>query len=286
MACLIMAISLILIRSFSSASSESQSPAELIAVSEGRMQSKIDALSFKVSDLSQVVLKLQSQTQEKNPDSLSNLPALSELESIQADSQNLARQVASVQSQVTEMQEKVKTAELDNLNTRIAFLLKQVADLQDKLKGADTMVGISPISVNGVSVAFITNDIEIPLTGSSVPSTAQFAIKIINVTNSPLTNVDVTGTITSSRSFYEVLSSTYPQLSDGAGLCSYVFYLKGSILHFEAFSNAKTNLTIPAGGSITLRPKLAVLTAADEEFSTMTLHITLKTVTYDRAPTK
>ncbi len=286
MACLIMASSLILIRSFSSASSEAQSPAELISASEARMQSKIDALSFKVSDLSQAVLKLQSETRENAADPLSNPSALNELESIQADSQNLARQVASVQSQVAGVQEEFKAAEVDNLNTRIAYLLKQVADLQDKLKGADTMVGISPISVNGVSVAFITNDIEIPLTGSSSPSTAQFAIKIINVTNSPLTNVDVTGTITSSRSFYEVLSATYPQLTDGAGLCSYVFYLKGSTLHFEAFSNAKTNLSIPAGGSVTLRPKLVVLTAADEELSTMTLHIALKTVAYDRAPTK
>ena len=93
--------------------------------------------------------------------------------------------------------------------------------------------------------------------------------------------------ITNSRSFYEVLSANYPQLVDGAALCSYVFYIKGErVLHFEAFGNAKTSLTIPANGSITLRPKLSLLTAADEEFSSMTLHIDLKSITYDRAAVK
>jgi uncharacterized protein YlxW (UPF0749 family) len=290
LACLLMACSLFLIKSFTAANSGEKSSAELVSASEKRLQSQIHDLSTKMSTFDNIVSQFQSQTKANGTatDSPPDQQGLSEIDVIKGDARNLATEVDSLQTQVADLQSSLNAGDAENLTTKMDSLQTQVTELQNKLKVAETAIGITPVAMNGLSIMFITNDIELGITGSSSQSAAQFAIKIINTTSSAITSVDVTGTITGSHSFfYEPLASGYPQLTDGAGLCSYVFYIEqGQTLHFEAFGNAKTSLSIPVGGSITLRPKISMSPAADQALSVMTLRIALKAITYDRAVTK
>jgi hypothetical protein len=261
--CWVMACTLFLILSYKSASSEKASTAATLSGSEARLQSQINDLSNKISSFNEDVSKLKSQENVTGTSTVS-----------------YANQQVSSQIDVITANAKKLTIQVNSLST-------QIAELQDKLKTAGTMIGAAPVTVNGLSVVFITNDIEIGMTGSSSPSIAQFAVKIMNTTSSALTNVDVTGTIRSSEYYPDdILASGYPQLTDGAGLCTYVYFIKNGDLHFEAFGNAKTSLSIPAGGSITLRPKIAVLAVANDNLPSMTFKIALETITFDKIATK
>ena len=173
------------------------------------------------------------------------------------------------------------------LTTAVVSLQNQVTALQGSLKAAETTIGTTSVTMNGLSVVFITNSIDIGITGSSTPSVAQFAVKVINTTGSVLTNIDVTGTISSSQYLSGTFAPGYPQLVDGAALCSYACSNSGSnTLHFEAYANAKAGLSIPAGGSITIRPKISFLAGTNYQLPAMTLTIALNTITYDSAATR
>ena len=175
------------------------------------------------------------------------------------------------------------TASIKKLNTAVGSLQTQVTALQDSLKAAETTIGATSVSINGLSVIFITNIIDIGMTGSSTPGVAQFAIKIINTTNSTLSNIDITGAITSSYYLSGTMASGYPQLTDGAGLCSYAYSCGGTnAINFEAYSSTKTSLSIPAGGSVTIRPKISVLAVTNNQLPAMTLTLALNTITYDK----
>ena len=178
-------------------------------------------------------------------------------------------------------------ASVAKLTTAVVSLQNQVTALQGSLKAAETTIGTTSVTVNGLSVVFITNSIDIGTTGSSTPSVAQFAVKVINTTGSVLTNIDVTGTISSSQYLSGAFAPGYPQLVDGAALCSYAYSNSGSgTLHFEAYANAKAGLSIPAGGSITIRPKISFLAGTNYQLPAMTLTIALNTITYDSAATQ
>jgi uncharacterized protein YlxW (UPF0749 family) len=301
----IMACSLFLIFSFKPASSAGTS-SKLVPGTEQSLQSQINELSKKISACNTVISQLQSQkkTPGASTDEINaltanakNLAAAVDLLQTQitelqdqakvADSENLTADIDTLQTQVTELQNKLKVTDVKNLSAVVDSLQTQVKELQKRLKIAETTIGTTPVTVNGLSVIFITNDIEVETTGSTSPSAAQFAIKIVNTTGSALTNIDVTGTITSSENFSEMLASGYPQLIDGAGLCSYVFFMKeAECVRFEAFGNAKTSLSIPIGSSITLRPKISLLAAPDEQLPPMTFNIALETLSYDKVAAK
>ena len=262
--CSLVAFSLFIIKSFIQANSEGVSSDEITPASEQRLQSQIDDLSAKMSVFDSIVSQLQSPFEgagNQGPSPETEQQVTSRMDSIAADTQRLSVEIDSLQA--------------------------QVATLHDRLEAADTDIGITPVTSNGLSITFITNNIETGMIGSSDPSMGQFSIKIANSTASAMTNVDVTGTITGSQYFSETLASGYPQLSDGSGLCSYVFFItEDRKLNFEAFGNGKTSLSIPAGGSITLRPKISLLAKANEHLPAMTFSISLKNITYDVAATK
>jgi uncharacterized protein YlxW (UPF0749 family) len=280
MACLVMAGSLFFIKSNNSASSDGPTAADIVSVSEQRIQSKIDDLSTEVSSFNNIISQLQSQIK-----AIGN-PTASPL-AVTPDAISLANEVDSLKIQISELQNKLKSVNVANLSTEFDSFQSQIMELQEKLKVAETAIGNTPVTVNGLGIVFITNNIQIDVTGSTNPVSAQFALKIINTTTSVINNVDVTGLITSSQNFSNSLASGYPQLIDGAGLCNYVFFLtKGNTLHFEAFGNGKTSLSIPAGGSITLRPKISVMAEAQEQLPGMTFSIALETIIFDRVPAK
>lgn len=257
LACAIMACSLFLVKSITSENPDEAAAAGTAAESEQHLQSQINDLSHQLSNLNNSVSKLQPQT----PGDETNQQVLNKIDASNANINNLS-------------------AEIDSLQT-------EVKDLQGKIKGAETTIGSLPMTVNGLSVIFITNDIETGAIGVNNTSTTQFAVKIINNTGSNLANLDVTGTITASEGFADVLAAGYPQIIDGAGTFNYVFFMKeGQEIHFEAFGNVKTSQSIPIGGSITLRPKISLLAASGQQLPDLELNIALKTITYDKVATK
>jgi uncharacterized protein YlxW (UPF0749 family) len=260
--CSLIAFSLFFIRFFVHTSSERESSTEKVTAYEQGLQSQITDISNQISGLNRVVSQLQTQ-----------IKAMSTQTGSQQDQQVL--------SKIDTM-----TLETEQLTNEINLLQSQMATMQDKLKAADTTIGITPIIMNGLSVIFITDSIELGMIGSSNPIAGQFAIKIANTTDSAFSNVDITGTITSSQHFSIALASGYPQLVDGSGTCSYVFYVtQDKIMNFEAFGNGKTSLSIPPGGSITIRPKITLLAATNGHFPAASFCIALKTITYDKAAT-
>jgi hypothetical protein len=261
--CSLIALSLFLVKSFVLSNSGGDSANQIVAASEQGLQSQINDLSGQISSLNKVVSQLQSQTKviTTQTDSQSNQVVLSKID--------------------------IMTTQNEQLTSEIDSLQAQMATMRDKLKAADTAIGTTPVNVNGLNVTFITDNIELGMTGASSPNAGQFAIKIANNTSSAFNNIDVTGTITSSQCFMGILAPGYPQLVDGTGLCSYVYYLtQDKTLNFEAYGSGKTSLSIPAGGSIIIRPKIILLTAANEHYPTATFNIALRTITYDTGTTK
>jgi hypothetical protein len=280
----IMASSLFLIVAYKPANSEAKSSSETVSTSEQRLQSQINELSIKLSAANTILSQLQSQPKSTGTQTASST---GKIDAVAADTKTLAALVDSLQTQVSALKAADEKDDLNNLTAVVGSLQTQVKDLQNKLKGAETTIGSTPVTVNGLNIIFITDEIKIGITDSTSPNAAQFAIKVINTTNSALNSVDITGTITTSQNFSESFASGYPQLIDGAGLCSYVYFIKQSnIMHFEAFGNAKTSLSIPVGSSITLRPKISLLAMADGQLPPATINIALDTITYDKVTAK
>ena len=242
---------------------------EVASASEQQLQSQIDDLSSKVSAFNSIVSQLQSQLKTIE----------TSVNSTTSTSSTTDRQVLNEINSIT--------ASLKKLTATVGNIQSDVIGLQSSLLAAKTTIGTSSMTLNGLSVVFITNNVDIGVTGPSTPSVAQFAVKIINATGSAVSNIDVTGTITSSHYFCENVASGYPQIADGASLCSYAYAHGGSnVLHFEAYSSGKTSLSIPAGGSITIRPKLSILAAANSQLPLINFVLALQTITYDVVTTK
>ncbi len=236
-----------------------------LSPSEKQLQSQINDLSSQVSAFKNIVSNLQDQT--KTTQTPTTLPAQ------QADDQ--------VSSEIDSITENIK-----NLNDSVSILKQQVQTLQDSLKTAATNIGVTSTTINGLSVIFISNNIDVGIIGSSTPGVAQFAIKITNATSSTVSNLDVTGTITSLQSISGTMASGYPLITDGAGLSSIAYSNSGgNTIFFEAYGGTKS-LSIPAGGSITLRPKISILATASNKLPATTFIIALNAITYDTVATK
>jgi hypothetical protein len=288
--CLIMGCFLYFITSFTISRSGQSSQVENIGSnSEQELQLQINDLSHKLSELNVIVGQIQTQTKAiSTPNSSSpNERTINEIKNITSNTNNLSTEVDSLEMQLAELQNNYKSQVENNIPILLDSLQEQVTNLQNKLKATETTIGNSSTTINGLNIIFITNNLEIKTTSSSIQNDAQFAIKIFNNTNSAITNIDLTGTITSSKGFLGNLAVGYPKLADGAGLCSYVFYVdRATILHYEAFGSGKTSLSIPVNGSITLRPKLSLLAAKDNSLPAMNVNIALDTLSYDKITAK
>ena len=173
------------------------------------------------------------------------------------------------------------TLNLNNMETEIEALQNQIVDLQTNLIGNATNIGVTSTTINGLSVLFVTNDIDVGPTGSTTPNSAQFAIKITNTTNTVINNLDIIGTITSANNIAGYMASAYPQMTDASGLSSISFSnTTTNITVFESYGS-KGSLSIPVGGSITLRPKISFLAVSPQKLPATTFTIAIKAITYD-----
>ena len=240
-----------------------------VSTSNQEQQTRIDDLSSQVNAFNSLIAKLQSRLNVLETPATSTTttpPATNEPDS----------SVINYSSVIDDM-----TASIDKLTTQVRILQENVMTLQDNMKGNATNIGTNSMTVNGLDVTFITNAIDVGITGSSTPGTAQFAIKITNLTNSMVSNLDVTGTITSIENISTNMAAAYPQLTDAAALCTIAYSNTGSnTVNFEAYGS-KGGLSIPVGGSITIRPKIAILASSTYKLPATSFIITLKAITYD-----
>ena len=227
------------------------------------LQTQIDDLSIQVKVFDDLISKLQARLNvlETTPTTTTSTPPV----------------IEEPDSTITDDM----TANIDKLTTQVRILQENVMTLQDNMKGNATNIGTNSMSVNGLDVTFIMNTIDVGITGSSTPGTAQFAIKITNLTNSVVSNLDVTGTITSLENVSMNMATGYPQLTDAAALCTMAYSNTGSdTVNFEAYG-VKGGLSIPVGGSITIRPKISILASGTNKLPATSFIIALKAITYD-----
>ena len=248
---------------------------EIVSPTEKQLQLQVNDLLTSVSDLNNTISQLKSQI--KTTEAFTTPPADQQAINTVND---LTSKVTDLSNTVNALQEQVNTLH-DNLSTNVNTLEEQVKTLQESLSGNVTNIGTTSMSINGLSVTFITNNIEIGMTGSTTAGTAQFAIKIANLTSSVVSNVDVTGTLTSSQYIAGNMVAGYPQVTDGAALSTITYsYTGDKTVNFEAYGGTKS-LSIPVGGSITIRPKISILATANNKLAATTFTIAVNAITYD-----
>ncbi len=234
-----------------------------------QMQLQINALSGQVNAFNTALSQLQSQvntTTTTTTDSPEDQQIAQEISTLTDTLKNLTNTVTTMQKQI---------------NSNESGLLQQVEALQNGLEAASTSIGVMPVTMDGLNVSYITNNITIGMTGATLPGTAQFAVKITNTTNNPIANLDITGYITSFMPFSQNVAANYPQLVDASGLCTYSIYVGGtSTVYFEAYGG-KTGISIPAGGTVTLRPKISLLASAGNQILATSLSVSLTAMTFD-----
>lgn len=269
---------LLVLGSCSSKNKVEMATADSVSAATEDLQTQIIDLNSKLVAYNNSITQIESQMKtQKTSASTATKNIQGDIDELVENLAILATAVDDIQLQVTALQENTAT---------IASLQAQITELQDDLRASMTTIGIVPEFMDDLSVVFITERVDIGAIGEETAGTAQFAIKIMNNTDKVLTNIDVTGTIAGSQSFAQMLAAGYPLMVDGSGLCSYTFSVSGSRnIRFEAYGSAKTGLSIPVGGSITLRPKITVLAVEDYVLPAMTFVLSLDSISYDVATT-
>ena len=235
-----------------------------------QLQLQINALSGQVNAFNTALSQLQSQITTTTTTTTS------------PEEQQTAQEISTITDTLKNLNNTVMTMQ-KQINSNESGLLLQVEALQNSLQAAATSIGIMPLTLNGLSLSYITNNISTGTTGANIPGTAQFAVKITNTTANAITNLDVTGYVTSSMPFSQSLAATYPQLIDAMGLCTYNIYIGGtSTVYFEAYGG-KTGISVPAGSTVTLRPKISLLASTGNQIPATTLSVSLTAITFDIA---
>jgi hypothetical protein len=242
------------------------------STSEKELQSQIDSLNSQIYALNSVISKFQLRIKTLETSGVLTTPTVSTTPVIETTTPVIDKGPSEIE---------VITDSINRLTTSVRILQEDVMTLHAALRGAATNIGTTSMTVNGLSVTFITNNIDIGMTGSTIAGVAQFAIKISNMTDSIVSNLDVTGTITSSQYIAGNMANNYPQVTDASTLFSIAYsYSGGNTVNFEAYGGSKS-LSIPVGGSITLRPKISIMATVTNRLAATTFTVALNAITYD-----
>ena len=254
---------------------------------EQELGSQITVLGGQVSNLRNIISELQSKITVET--AISSTPAsTTDVENVSDNVNMLMLSLGKLASQAETLEKEIQVLHDSQQvnNTQVGILQQDVRTLQENLKANATNIGTSSMLINGLDITFITNYIDTGMAGFSTATTAQFAIKISNNTSSVVSNLDVTGTITSLQSLSVNMAPGYPQVTDAAGISSIAYsYAGGNTIFFESYGGSKT-LSIPVGDSITIRPKVSILATKDNKIPATTFYIALNAITYDVGATK
>jgi hypothetical protein len=255
-------------------------PTPTTSAIELQLQQQLTELSSTVSQLKSQVTALASQT-----------PTVTLSSDIAKLQTQLNATSTAISNTLTEAQKAVNAS--TTTSNAVATLAQDVTALKasvtalQQAQAANTVIGTTPVNVNGLSVTFITNSVYLSGIGITTPSTVQLALKIANSKTTSLINVDIVGTITFSQSLTN-LAPSYPILVDGDGVFTYNYYFNGtSTINFEVYSTktgtTTAKLSIPKQSSITLRPRASLL-ASQYVIAAGTVTVSLSTISYDIGP--
>jgi len=237
-----------------------------------------------------------------------------DLQNIKATSNDISAQLNSLRSQITQLQNNPQTGTssqvtsqlssisaqvdalkklIDSYSTGNAEEVKKIADLTNKVTtltaqldsfkqtiGASTSIGVNPTTINGLTVTILAKDYTIPSIVAGTLYSPQMTVKIANSTGKKITNLDILGAISFSQYTYG-FSAGYPTLVDSASIVPYVYGYDGAgTMKFEVYQNASGKaISLDAGASITLRPKVGMMLPYSIGSETVTLTITA--ISYD-----
>jgi hypothetical protein len=187
------------------------------------------------------------------------------VQQLQRDVVQLQQIVSQLQSSINDVEAKVEAAKLAQ-------------------EANSVVIGANSINVNGLQVTFLTNSVYVAGATDTIARYAQMSVRISNTNTYSINNIDIVGSITFSVIPYNV-ASPCPTLTDSGGQLNYVGTYNGSnIYNFEcySYSTAGTALSLPAGGSITLRPRIGLLAIADNVIPPLTTTLSISTIVYDK----
>jgi uncharacterized protein YukE len=238
---------------------------QVSAVEFAALSSTVNTLSGKIATLPSSVATLQS--------SVTSLQ--SSVATLTSANKSLTTTVAA-----NDVTIKGLTANVSNLQSNVSSLKSNVDQLQQLVGGQSVVIGVNPTNINGLSVTFpIPSGYIYGRAEATTPSYAQLAIKITNNNSYSIVNVDITGVVTFSTNLYYI-SPGYPTMVDAnTGGPNYIANATGgSSINYEVYSTAKipVAISIPAGGSLTLRPRIGLL--KDAAYAT----ISISTISYDK----
>ncbi len=264
------------------------------------LQQQLDTLSATLSALK--VDELRTSTAQsldalttKFNNVASQLATVSTLSSLPQTVSTLKAQVDTLSNSLETVKGQVATAapnatNLANLTKAVDSLKTTVTTIQQAMSAYSVVIGATPVNINGLSVTFLSSSTLLAGVSTSSPATIQLSVKIANNTGSNIGNLDIIGALTLSQ-YTASYAAGYPALTDVAGSVNYVSYYNGSnVVNFEVYSQSTpgpkgtvitTNLSIPNGSSITLRPCLKLL-ATGYALPATVVTLTLSTIVYDK----
>lgn len=222
-----------------------------------------------VNSLVKSIEELRGKVAALEATNVSTLPA------IRASAIDAQAKAETLQGQIASMD-----AEIEALNSTIQSLREALEDY-----GTSEVIGIEDHDISGLSVVYVVNNTAITTVGAGNVRYAQLAIKLSNANSYAITNVDVVGKITLSYNLYGDLAAGYPKLSDAAAGWSYIYnYNADRVVDFEVYALGGKPIVIPAGGTITLRPKIELLAAPDETLPKAVRAVaTITAIAYDKS---
>jgi len=178
-------------------------------------------------------------------------------------------------------------SQISALSDRLTVIEKAQQDFKTTLAGLSQpttgVIGAQTQTINGLSVVFVSNGIQIPSVTTSV-TTAQLAVKITNTNSFNINNLDIIGKVIFSSPTTNIAAG-YPTLTDASKIYTYVSTFTGyNTIYFETYGGDKgQTISIPAGGSITLRPVVGLKAAATSVMTPGIITVSLDTIAYDKA---
>jgi len=233
------------------------------------LSGKVDAQGAQMSGLSAQLAATSSSVATLSNSVSANQASIG---SIQSAVQAAQGQLAAIQP--------VNPADVAGLKQTVSGLSARVAELEKQTSGGGLVAGGQSTTVNGLQVTSLINNVAVGLGAKTVP----LAIRIANVNAFAVNKVDIAGTITLSAVIQ--FSAGYPTVSDGAGAVGYVTTFSASttqVIGFEAYATpAGAAISIPAGGSITLRPVVTLGATAPVIGYTSTFTLAITAIAFDK----
>jgi hypothetical protein len=200
----------------------------------------------------------------------------------EAELANLKTQVANItsgSSGTTALQ-----GQITSINAEIAGLQAEQKTILQGETANNTTIGPNPVTINGLSFAFLYSSVFLPVATASTPASAEFAVKIENTNSYSVNNLVLAG-VFSFSTYPSAVANNYPQLTDDAGAVVYneVEYngASGTTFTVRSTTSGSTPITLAAGSSIILYPKLTMLAAATYTTPATTVTLKITGVVYD-----